>query len=196
MKNKTLLIILIVLASIFFLIISILGGIWAYYAFFKNDEGKAIKNKAEEVMDEIDSQEDNASDEEDFEGDKNFDYADYVPDLETNGTISGSLSFPSEGIPSTLRICAENASTSEESCTDEHLEGDDYMFGYGYELEVPAGSYYVYSYDTANPDYYAYYTEFVTCGSEYGCPSHAHILVEVEAGEIVSDVDPTDWYDY
>jgi hypothetical protein len=109
------------------------------------------------------------------------------------GTIEGSMSFPGEGIPDYIEVCAENQSTKEVLCTTERINNSKYTYGIGYMLAVPAGGYYVYALDP-NRNYKAYYSEFVTCGLSIDCPSHDLILVEVKAGEMVSEVDPQDWY--
>lgn len=113
--------------------------------------------------------------------------------LPQKGIIEGSMSFPGEGIPSYIEVCAENQSTKEVLCTSKHISNPKYTYGVGYVLEVPAGSYYVYALDP-NKDYQAYYSEFVTCGLSVDCSSHELILVEVKAGETVSGIDPQDWY--
>src|SRR4030042_1235408 len=113
--------------------------------------------------------------------------------LPQKGIIEGSMSFPGEGIPSYIQVCAENQTTKEVLCTSKHLQDSKYTYGFGYQLEVLAGQYYVYAFDP-NKDYKAYYSEFVTCGLSVDCPSHKIILVEVKAGETVSGVDPHDWY--
>lgn len=114
--------------------------------------------------------------------------------ISKSGTIEGSLSFPSEGIPENLEVCAENQDTKEVYCTDEHIQDSKYTYGIGYTLNVPAGIYLVYALDPSG-DYKAYYSEFVTCGLSVNCPSHEPIPVEVKAGETTSDVDPQDWYE-
>ncbi len=112
---------------------------------------------------------------------------------EETGFIRGLLSFPSEFIPDDMEVCAEPIGAGTEICTTEHIAG---ARGYTYELEVPAGSYYVYAVvPSYNPNYKAYYNEFVACG-EWGCDDHTPIEVEVEAGEIVEGIDPGDWYNY
>jgi len=75
------------------------------------------------------------------------------------------------------------------------------MYGYGYSIDVPEGSYQVFAklYEPGESfsdmtDYRSYYSEFVTCGLEFDCPSHNPIVVEVAPNETVSDVDPQDWY--
>ncbi len=117
-----------------------------------------------------------------------------------NGTIEGSLNYPSEFIPP-LEVCAENISTKEEFCSYERIGDEKYMYGIGYKLEVPEGDYQVFArlyQPEENMDemigYKAYYSEFVTCGLEYDCPSHNPNVVKVTSGETVSDIDPHDWY--
>ncbi len=113
-------------------------------------------------------------------------------ELANYGTITGSLSFPSEEIPE-MTVCAEAINTKEEFCTNERMTGDDYQYGLGYNLYLPAGEYFVYA-KLANDPYKAYYSEFVTCGLSVDCPSHQPIKVTVTAGETTSGVDPQDWY--
>lgn len=121
---------------------------------------------------------------------------DLLADL--NGTIEGSLSYPSEFIPP-LEVCAGNISTNEEFCTYEQIEGNEYDYGTGYRIEVLEGEYRVYAkvmegLGTDLDDYKAYYSEFVTCGLDVSCTSHDPITVEVIAGETIKDIDPQDWY--
>jgi len=109
------------------------------------------------------------------------------------GTIEGSMSFPGEGIPDYIEVCAENQSSKEVFCTSERIQNPKYTYHIGYTLDVPAGTYLVYSLDP-NANYKAYYSEFVTCGLSVDCSSHKTILVEVKAGVTTSEVDPQDWY--
>ncbi len=118
---------------------------------------------------------------------------------EALGTIEGSLSYPSEGIPSQMEICAEDTSTKEKHCTKTHIQDQKYTYGVGYKIEVPAGSYLVFAYFPAGhagyeATYRAYYNEFVTCGLSVDCTSHDPIVVTVAAGQMVTEVDPQDWY--
>jgi len=111
-----------------------------------------------------------------------------------SGYISGTVSYPSEYIPEGIIVCAESDLTVDDSCTDDITASE--MSGYTYNLEVPPGSYYVYSFDPESGDgYQAYYTKFVTCGYDISCPSHEHILVEVSAGQTIEGIDPGDWYE-
>lgn len=111
-----------------------------------------------------------------------------------NGTIEGTLSYPSQFIPEDMQICAEDTNSADKYCTDEHIADSKYTTGFGYQLDVPAGTYNVYAYLQSDPEYRAYYNEFVTCGLSVDCESHQVIDVEVEAGETVSGIDPGDWY--
>lgn len=113
---------------------------------------------------------------------------------EETGTIEGSLSYPSEGIPEDMFVCAETLQGVQVACTDEHVEGEKYEYGLGYMLEVDPGTYYVYA-QLPDNDYKAYYTEFVPCGLTVECESHEKIEVTVESGEVTSNIDPIDWYD-
>ncbi|MFH1509089.1 MAG: hypothetical protein ABIE68_02920 [bacterium] len=120
---------------------------------------------------------------------------------ETKGTITGSLGYPSEAIPTNMMICAVERDTVEEYCTAEQITDDAYTYGKGYSLVVPEGVYYVYSYVPTLDDfgeevidYKAYYSDFVTCGQSYECEDHEPIEIVVTAGTIYSEVDPIDWY--
>lgn len=117
------------------------------------------------------------------------------------GTISGSLSYPSEGIPP-MGVCAQAADGIDQYCTYRMLEGDQYLYGAGYELSVPPGTYVVFSHLVTDEnekfgytdEEQAYYSKFVTCGLSFDCPSHEPIPVEVARNAHVQDVDPIDWY--
>lgn len=109
-----------------------------------------------------------------------------------SGTITGSLSFPSEQIPE-LEVCAENLATHQEICTTDMLKEAQYTYGVGYKLDVPAGSYYVYA-KLPNDSYKAYYNEFVECGLSVECKSHTPIEVTVTTDEVTTGIDPQDWY--
>lgn len=112
---------------------------------------------------------------------------------EKTGIIEGSLSYPSEVIPD-LTVCAhEISSTSTDICTSDLIDDPKYTAGRGYQLEVPAGTYHVYSYfnDTT---YQGIYSDYVTCGLQVGCDSHDYIDVIVEAGDHHHNIDPVDWY--
>jgi hypothetical protein len=118
------------------------------------------------------------------------------------GVIEGSLSYPSDFIPSDMTVCAENLATHQKSCTKKHLKGKEYTYKVGYRLTLPPGDYHVYAYlpDPARygagfpQDYRAYYSEFVKCGMSANCKDHAPITVTVRSSERLQGIDPMDWY--
>lgn len=107
------------------------------------------------------------------------------------GTIEGSLSYPSEGIPP-MNICAEDINTKKQFCTTEHLKNSKYLYGEGYKISAPVGNYYVFATVGKLGDYRAYYSNF-QCGNGKGT-THDPIMVEVKTGETISGVDACDWY--
>ncbi|MFA5134514.1 MAG: hypothetical protein WC505_01865 [Patescibacteria group bacterium] len=117
------------------------------------------------------------------------------------GSISGSVSYPSEMLPF-MGICAETVDGADQYCTYELVPDGSSLSGYGYELAVPPDEYYVFAHEVAAgnesvgyvDEYRAYYSEFVTCGLEYTCPSHKPIPVEVARNQYLQGIDPTDWY--
>jgi hypothetical protein len=111
------------------------------------------------------------------------------------GTITGALSFPSEGLPKDMKVCAENQATKTETCTTEKMVVNTPQPHTAYSLSVPTGKYLVYAIvPSFNLKYRAYYSAFVTCGLKYECKDHAPLVVDVKAGQTVSGVDPQDWY--
>lgn len=112
-----------------------------------------------------------------------------------NGYIEGPLSYPSEVIPDTLQVCALNLADSEEICTQTQIQDQKFTpTGVGFRLEVPAGKYHVYSYLTTQPEYKAYFSEFVLCGLSFECGSHTPVEINVYPGITTPDVKPHDWY--
>lgn len=115
-------------------------------------------------------------------------------DVSKKGTIEGSLSFPSEVLPEDMTVCAENLISKESTCTKTHVTNPKYTYGVGYLLDVPAGEYYVYAKVIMFENYKAYYNKYVTCGIKVGCTDTTPIVVKVEDGKTVSNIDPQDWY--
>lgn len=118
------------------------------------------------------------------------------PNLQTGtGTVGGSLSYPGEGIPPDMTVCALNLTTSQTTCTKNHLKGSEYQYGLGYKLELAAGNYLVYASTDVQPNYKAYYNDFATCGLQTKCENHKAKVVSVGSGSVLSQIDPVDWYD-
>jgi hypothetical protein len=110
-----------------------------------------------------------------------------------NGTIEGSLSYPSEGIPENMTVCAESNDLEDPICTSAKITDAKYTYGKGYKLEVPAGTYLVYA-KLDGQEYRAYYNKFVICGLLASCTDHTPIEVKVTANQTTSKIDPQDWY--
>lgn len=113
------------------------------------------------------------------------------------GTIVGSLTYPSEGIPPSVTVYATNIKTNEEFSTGEHLSGSQYKYGVGYKIEVPAGDYYVYAVKAPGSDQRAYYDNFAECGfANYDTCKDAEkkIVVSVQPDQNTKDILVGDWY--
>lgn len=114
--------------------------------------------------------------------------------IQDTGIITGSISYPGEQIPADLIVCANNINTLQQTCTSEHISSDNFTYGVGYELELPPGDYEVYAMLTQQNQTKAYYSEFVTCGLQANCSSHDPIIVSVESDQIITNINPGDWY--
>lgn len=128
-----------------------------------------------------------------------FVYSRYFGNQIGRGVITGSVSYPSEVLPA-QRICAENIKNPQSKYCVETKDGQSV-----YQLEVPAGEYYVYSglleelAGDIKTSYRAYYNEFVLCGLDVKCNDKTHhgafIKVTVKPGSISENINPQDWYD-
>lgn len=103
------------------------------------------------------------------------------------GSISGSLSFPSEGIPP-LRVVAFNL-TSGEYYYVKTVQNQG-----SYRIEnLPAGSYHVVAY-VLDGTYAGGYSQAVPCGLSVNCTDHSLVNVTVNPGQETADINPADWY--
>lgn len=119
-------------------------------------------------------------------------------DLATaKGYLNGNLSYPADGLPADLKVCAENSSDSSKTfCSYHRISDAVYLYGFGYNLAVPAGTYHVYlASSVSGTELRGLYSEFVKCGMDAThCPSHALVDVTVTAGKTEIGIDPADWY--
>lgn len=108
--------------------------------------------------------------------------------------IKGTLMATDAGFGGNEFVVAQNVETGNEIKTKK----GDIKFGEGfkasYTLKVPPGKYYIYSKTPNEWDIAAYYTEFVTCGLNYNCPSHKKIIVNAISGKTLLKIDPSDNY--
>jgi hypothetical protein len=109
------------------------------------------------------------------------------PATETGGTINGSLSYPSEGIPP-LKVVAFDATSQAPVAFVETKAGQS-----TYSLPVPFGAYYIVAY-TLDGRLAGGYTTAVPCGLGVECTNHMLLPVPMLTGVAADDIDPTDWY--
>jgi hypothetical protein len=116
---------------------------------------------------------------------------------EKTGYIEGTTCYPADGIPSDMRIYAENMGNKKiymeriSSIDDVNI----YVDAVKYKMRLPEGSYYVYAMTSREGPYKAYYSDFVTCGYHVKCMSHKPILINIRANVTMKNVNPCDWYD-
>jgi hypothetical protein len=109
------------------------------------------------------------------------------------GFIEGSLGYPASAIPPELMVCAENATTGERTCTEEHIKDSRFTYFEGYELALAPGPYRVFA-SLPHTDFRGYYSEAVVCALGPECQSYDPLVVQVEAGRRVTEIDPIDFY--
>lgn len=102
------------------------------------------------------------------------------------GSISGSLSFPSEGIPE-LTVVAWSLSEEGVYYYTQTAAGSSY-----YQISnLPIGMYQVVAY---SGEFAGGFTYAVACGLTASCTDHGLVYVEVFAGVDSYGMDPIDWY--
>jgi hypothetical protein len=103
------------------------------------------------------------------------------------GSITGSLSYPSEFIPP-LRVFAFQVGS------ENYFYVDTVENQTAYRIDnLPAGYYQVVAYILSG-NYAGAYTQAVLCGLSIDCTDHSLIEVPVNSGQTVTDIDPGDWY--
>ena len=103
-----------------------------------------------------------------------------------NGTVSGALGYPSEGIPP-LTLYFQNVDTSDVLTLSTDQDESSYT------KTLPPGTYHVYAWLT-DGGLGGGYTAAVPCGLTADCTDHSLLPVEVVAGSTTSGIDITDWY--
>lgn len=106
---------------------------------------------------------------------------------EGTGSITGSLSYPSEFIPP-LRVFAFQVGTENYFYVDTLENQSTYQID-----DLPAGYYQIVTYILSG-NYAGGYTQAVPCGLSVECTDHTLIEVPVNVGQVLTDVDPGDWY--
>ena len=106
---------------------------------------------------------------------------------EGTGSVTGSLSYPSEFIPP-LRVFAFQVGSENYFYVDTVENQTTYQIN-----DLPAGYYQVVAYILSG-NYAGGYTQAVPCGLTVECTDHTLIDVPVNSGQTVTGVDPGDWY--
>lgn len=106
-----------------------------------------------------------------------------------NGSITGSLGYPSESIPP-MRVVAFDINSDEFFYTDTVLNQTEFQL-----TGIPAGTYQVVAYLLEDANHLGGgYSYFVTCGLSVDCTDHSLIDVQVYPGLDTYNINPVDWY--
>lgn len=119
-----------------------------------------------------------------------------------NGTVTGNVTYPSSGIPTKVKVFAEDTKTSkiyEATVTFVAGTSADMAASATYSVSVPAGSYYIYGTladfnDQNGTPWKAYYNQFVVCGMAASCKDATKVVVNVTAATAVPNITIGDWY--
>jgi hypothetical protein len=103
------------------------------------------------------------------------------------GSISGSLSFPSEFIPP-LRVVAFQVNGYDYRYVDTMENQSAYQI-----TGLTPGLYHVVAY-SMDGFFAGGYTQMVPCGLQASCTDHSLIDVEVKPGQDTPNINPADWY--
>ena len=104
----------------------------------------------------------------------------------STGLITGNLSFPSEHIPALTIIATRIDNGKNTYYSIQTADGQS-----SYALRLDPGVYQIVAYAG---DYAGGYTEYVTCGLGANCSDHDLLPVLVQAGDVLSNINPGDWY--
>ena len=106
--------------------------------------------------------------------------------VEGTGSITGSLSYPSEYIPP-LRVFAFQVDS------ENYFYVDTAENQTSYQIEnLPTGYYAVVAY-RLDGRLAGGYTQAVTCGLTVNCENHELLEIPVNIGQVVTGIDPVDW---
>ncbi|MGD8405636.1 MAG: hypothetical protein PVJ21_18400 [Anaerolineales bacterium] len=106
---------------------------------------------------------------------------------EGTGSVTGSLSYPSEFIPP-LRVFAFQVGSENYFYVDTAENQITYQID-----NLPTGYYKVVAY-RMDGKLAGGYTQAVPCGLSVECNNHDLLDVPVNIGQVVNDIDPADWY--
>lgn len=110
---------------------------------------------------------------------------------ESEGTVTGKLCFPSEGIPPGT-IVAKNTISKE--TFNQKYAGTEAGAGSTYEFKLPTGTYHIKFQLSGSAGYYNECAKNPTFDVCSGDSSHTHLKVEVLENQTVKNVDLCDFY--
>ena len=108
--------------------------------------------------------------------------------IPATGSVSGSLSYPSEFIPAMQIVFFDVNDLSQWFFFNTAENTNTYQFD-----GLPVGTYYVVSY-VVGGDFGGGYTQAVPCGLSVNCNDHSLIPVVISGGQVTGGVNPQDWY--
>jgi len=118
-----------------------------------------------------------------------------------NGTVSGKITYPSSGVPTKVKVFAEDTKTGKiyEATVTFAETTTDMSSTATYSVAIPAGSYYIYGTlagfnDQNGSPWKAYYNQFVVCGLAATCTDTTKVVVNVESAGKVQNITIGDWY--
>ena len=101
------------------------------------------------------------------------------------GSISGTLSYPSELIPAQVIVAFDQVTSDYFKITTIQGQGT-------YQMDnIPPGTYHIVAYVNGMA---AGYSQAVPCGLRVDCTDHTLIDVVVISGNRTGNIDPNDWY--
>ena len=109
------------------------------------------------------------------------------PSVPATGTITGKLSYPSEGVPA-MRVVAFDVSSGKTLHLDTAGNQSTYTF------DLPVGVYHIVAYPISSGTFGGGYTKAVPCGLTVECSDHTLVEVTVTAGTTTPNIDPGDFY--
>jgi hypothetical protein len=118
----------------------------------------------------------------------------FTPPAGQSGSISGSLSYPAEGIPAMAVVAYA-------------VGGGQFNYYYvltqqgqgSYQIDnLPVGQYHIVAYTMGGGGFpvglAGGYTQAVPCGLSVNCTDHSLIAVQVNNGQVSTGANPQDWY--
>lgn len=104
------------------------------------------------------------------------------------GGISGTLSYPSEGIPPQV-VVAFDTKTNAYYWVITQQDQTTYQID-----NLPVGTYYVVAYVLPDGKLVGAYDQFYLCGLNQGCNDFSLVEVPVTAGAVTPNINPGNWY--